>query len=188
MLSSEMTLPLANTKLLVVSQGTIKHLSAHPEVTEDVLETGASLLFPSNTQEASYIDLYAALGNWGKCALVKMDSVSLFAFRKDRKVPSAVTMATAAPASILVMVTKPIDNSQYELITAYCSDGTESTLEPISREIDPNTEEGRSLRQECLEFWSKHALSLDCTPIDGEPFESTWLEIIDKYGNYYQSL
>jgi hypothetical protein len=188
MIPSDLILPLANTNVLVVPQTTIEHLSAHPEVTEATLELAASLLNPPDTQQTSYIDLFDYFGNWGFCSLVKVESVNLFAFRRGRNVPTHVTIAPSQLASKIAMVTKPIDNTRYKLITAYCSDGTLSTLEPISYEIDPQTNEGRQLRNQSLDFWSYHALSLDSTPIDGEPFESTWEEIIAEYGDYYQNL
>jgi hypothetical protein len=185
MITSDLMLALANTKILQIPQSTVEHLLAHPEVTVDILESAASLLTPPDTRQTSYIELFDYFGNWGLCSLVKVETVELFAFRRGRSVPTHVTRAPAKPASKIAMVTMPEDNTCYRLITAYCSDGILSTLEPISREIDPNTAEGLILRNECLDFWSNHALSLDSTPIDGEPFESTWDRVIAEYGNAY---
>lgn len=181
----ETTFILANGANLIVPEITIEHLLAHPEVTMELIELSASLLTPPNTQQTSYIDLFDYLGNWGLCSLVRTNSANLFAFRRNRKAPTHVSKESSNPASKIAMVTKPVEKTHYELITAYCSDGTLSTLEPISLGIDPQTELGLRMRNQCIDFWSCHALSLDSTPIDGDSFESTWEEIITKYGNIF---
>jgi hypothetical protein len=169
---------------LFVPQTTREHLLAHPEVTEEVLVAGIAQLAPPDTQKPSYIDLYDTFGNWGASGLVKVEKATFFAFRKGRIAPSSVIDSPGVPASVLALVTKPIEGG-FELITAFCTDGIPAQPEPITPMVDPRTEKGLELRKEFLGFWKYHALALPCTPIEGEPFESSWDEIIEKYGNVY---
>lgn len=176
---------LANGANLTVSEDTLGHLLAHPEVTSEILEAGAKRLAPPNIQTVSNIDLYHVFGNWGVTSLVKVPSATLFGFRRGRLAPSSVIDHPGIPAALLSMVTKPCANGDYALLTAFCSNGSAYTQEPITVDADPRTEEGLKKRSKYTNFWETHALALGCTPIDGEVFNSTWAEIIEKYGNVY---
>jgi hypothetical protein len=180
-----MLLTLANNQKLEITDYTWDHLQAHPEVTLELLTVAASRLTPPDHQASSCVDLYDKFGCWGFSGLVKVESANLFAFRAGRSTPSSVTHLPSNKSSFLSMVTKPCGENTYRLYTAYCSSKIKACPEPLDGRIDPKTEDGQKLRLESLEFWSEHALSLDCTPIDGELFESTWEEVITKYENIY---
>lgn len=175
----------ANGIAVNVPQGTYEHLLAHPEVTNEMLEVAISRLTPPDKQTASHIDLFDKYGNWGKSGLVEVSEVTHFAFRKGRIAPSPVVKHSGTPASFMSLVTKPNEEGGYILITAFCSDGKGAKPEPITPMVDPRTEKGRALRSEFLDFWSQHALATGTSPINGEVFESTWEEIIAKYGDVY---
>ncbi len=177
---------LANGSTLVIPVSTVEHLVAHPDVTEELLEIGASCITPPDSQTVSQVDLFDQFGNWGTSGLVPVERATLFAFRKGRVAPSSVIDSSGVPASYLSMVTKPSETlGEYILITAFCSEGVGAKPEPITPMVDPRTEAGKKLRAEFLDFWQTHALALGCTPIEGEPFESIWNEIIAKYGSVY---
>jgi hypothetical protein len=179
---------LLNGSKLIISDSTEKHLLAHPEISDELLETAIrNILSLPSTQDITRVDLYYIYGNWGISGLIKVPKANLFAFRKGRPTPSAVIDYPGIPSSVLALVTKPIEKDMFKLITAYCADPFINAVpEPITGHLDPNTEEGKKLRKDYLAFWQLHALALGCTPIDGTPFESTWEEVIQKYGDYYQ--
>lgn len=176
---------LANGANLIVPETTLEHLLAHPEVTMEILGLGASFLTPLDHQSVSHIDLFNIYGKWGLSGLVEVKKSTLFAFRKGRVAPSSVIDHPGVPASFVTMITKPLEENNYSLITAFCSEGTNTKPEPITYAVDPKTEEGQKIRSEYLAYWQIHALALGCTPIDGDPFESTWDKIIASYGDIY---
>ena len=176
----------ANNFLVEVPAETYEHLLAHPEVSDEMLRVAIKRLVPPSTQTVSHVDLFDKYGNWGRSGLVKVDRVNSFAFRKGRIAPSAVVIHEGTPASYMSLVTKPNEAEEgYTLITAFCSDGVGAKPEPITPMVDPRTKKGQRLRQEFLEFWSRHALATGTSPIEGKVFESTWEEILTKYGDVY---
>lgn len=183
--ADQYTLP--SGEVLEVPTSTLEHLQAHPEVTPEILETAVSQLTPPSSQGVSTIELMNQFGLWGKSGLVEVPEVSLFAFRKGRIAPSPVVDHPGVPASKLAIVTKPKDEGGFLLISCWCTDGVPAKPEPITPMVDPRTEEGLELRQEFLQFWRFHALALGVTPIEDEPFTSTWEEVISKWGDIYHT-
>lgn len=176
---------LPSGQVLEVPSSTLEHLRAHPEVTPEILEAAVSQLAPPSSQGMSMIDLKAKFGFWGKSGLVEVPEVTLFAFRKGRIAPSPVIQHPGVPASKLAVVTKPKEGGGFLLISCWCTDGDPAKPEPITPMVDPRTEKGILLRQEFLQFWSGHALALGVSPIEGEPFTSTWDEVIATWGDVY---
>lgn len=176
---------LSSGQILEVPSSTLEHLQAHPEVIPEILEAAVSQLIPPPSQGVSMIDLNVEFGLWGKSGLVQVPEVTLFAFRKGRIAPSPVIQHPGVPASKLAVVTKPKEDGGFLLISCWCTDGAPAKPEPITPMVDPRTQEGLALRQEYLEFWKVHALALGVAPIEGEPFTSTWDEVITQWGDVY---
>jgi len=174
-----------SSKFLEVPAATLEHLQAHPEVTPEILEAAVSQLVPPPSQEVSMIDLIQPFGLWGKSGLVKVPEVTLFAFRKGRIAPSPVIQHPGVLASKLAVVTKPTEGGGFLLVSCWCTDGAPAKPEPITPMVDPRTEKGLLLRQEFLQFWRVNALALGVSPIEGEPFTSTWDEVITQWGDVY---
>ena len=176
---------LPSGQVLEVPSSTLEHLRAHPEVTPEILEAAVAELNPPSSQGVSMIDLTDQFGLWGKSGLVEVPEVTLFAFRKGRIAPSPVVDHPGVPASKLAVVTKPKDDGGFLLISCWCTDGVPAKPEPITPMVDPRTEKGLLLRQEFLQFWRGHALALGISPIEGEPFTSTWDEVLATWGDVY---
>jgi hypothetical protein len=183
--ADQYTLP--SGEVLEVPYSTLQHLQAHPEVTPEILETAMMELNPPSSQGVSMIDLKTKFGFWGKSGLVEVPEVTLFAFRKERITPSSVVDHLGVPASKLAVVTKPKDEGGFLLISCWCTDGVPAKPEPITQSVDPRTNEGLLLRQDFIHFWSRHALALGVTPIEGKPFTSTWEEVIARWGDIYHT-
>lgn len=170
----------------------VHHLKAHPEVTPEILEAGLARITPPPTQEVIPVDLTKEFGLWGKSSIVNLDhKANLFAFREGRKTPSSIIDHPGYDAGILAIVTQPTSKDrEFLIVTAWCTDGknTSSNHQPISMAINPHTAEGSILREECLQFWQYHAFALGVTPIDGQPFQSNWEEIIEQYGNIFHPI
>ena len=179
-----------NSKLILAEEA-IEHLAAHPEITAELLTAAASKVSPelSLENQSVLVDL-PEFGLWGKSGLVKTDKISpkdtiLFGFRINRSAPSRVIQAELTPTSKLTLVFRSTKTpSVYDLLKAYAA--LESALsEPISLGIDPTTEEGQQEREMCLEYWTRHALAIDSANLVSKTFQSTWEEVILKYGSIY---
>ena len=176
---------LSSGEVLEVPASTLEHLQAHPEVTPEILEAAVSQLVPPPSQGVSMIDLKVRFGFWGRSGLVQVPEVTLFAFRKGRIAPSPVVDHPGVPASQLAIVTKPTNEGGFLLISCWCTDGAPAKPEPITPMVDPRTDKGLELRQEFLQFWRVNALALGVSPIEGEPFTSTWDGVITQWGDVY---
>jgi hypothetical protein len=169
----------------------VTHFAAHPEVTLAILEAGLAKITPPPTQEVILVDLTEEFGLWGKSSIVPLNhKANLFAFRAGRQAPSSVIDHPGYDAGILAIVTQPTSKEgEFLIVTAWCTDGENtSNHQPISMAINPHTKEGRLLREKRLQFWQYHAFALGVTPIEGDPFTSTWEEMIKQYGNIFHPI
>lgn len=162
-------------RIIVVTDETREHMKAHPEV-ENILEE--VLLNVELPQDKSVYGKEIDMGRVvGKSACVKLKKISLsekscFALRINREKASHVILDTEGDSTSKVIVWARFDENfnQYILRTAYI--GNLAPAEPWDKSLKTETQ-----KQESLDFWCEHAL-LYQKDVMGEPFESTWEEIL----------
>lgn len=187
-----MILKLAQGQSVKVGQEQLEHLLAHPEVTEDLLRAALERICPNpnQTEHVYYIDL-SDIGFVGFSSLVETPAlqttdVTTFMFRPKRTTPSRVAVGVdKTKTSKLCVCLKPEERSDgFVLITAYAA-SKPAKKEPISASIDPDTLNGMRERQECLEFWLRHALAVE--PDEGQILHMSWQEVLEQYGRAFHS-
>ncbi|MFB6225462.1 MAG: hypothetical protein ABEI13_03310 [Candidatus Paceibacteria bacterium] len=170
-----------------------EHMQAHEDVTPDLIQDvlSRSSVTEAFPEENGNLVFTREMSEEGISALVyepvPLRSQMLFAFRKGRPVPSHVTWKGGISTHLMRVVIRPPEQSGngYELVTAFWCARVQPGVEPISPSINPYTKEGRHMRENAIHQWTMYALSLECTKIDGDPFLSTWEDVIADYGDWY---
>ena len=171
---------------IIVPWGTQKHLKAHPDVLEVLEEAIGKVVLPTDGSFLkTAVDLGRVIGHSGGVgtAPVEFDEQCLFAQRIDRAGPSRVVLDAISPEVSIVSVlafqakdrgTGEIQVGKYILATSWI--GGLGMMEPW----DPNIEKsGQETFEECLRYWSTHALVYD-EEVMGKPFTSSWKEVLEN--------
>jgi hypothetical protein len=165
-------------KQVYLSGKAYEHMVVHPEVF-DLLPEAISKANLRNMRFAEIeVDLGRAIGVATRTAApCASDDKVLFAVRDGRDHPSRVIRLDASKRSPTnyVAIVASLDRNQpntYKLITAWV--GRLARREPWDRNIRDDGE-----RSECLKFWCSNALIYDPN-VMGEPFESSWTEVLRK--------
>lgn len=185
---------LSNNCNICLTDTFIEHIKAHPDVTLDNIKYALSDIdlksLPTNNLGTKCINKNI-FPYKGRSALVydpmDLDATTFFSKRKGRNVPSRINKELQGEhTNLLTIILKEnVDLDQYDLVTTYWSSQVNVGPEPISPSIDPNTPEGKVERKKALLMWCKYSLSVQEIELDEDPYQSTWNEIIEKYGNYY---
>ena len=174
---------LASGAILELWDQEADHLLDDPDMTPDIFWEAVSRLTPPSEEGVSVIDL-ADLGLSGRSALVEVEEVNLFAFRRGQRAPIPVVNHPGVTTSKLVVRTSPLEEG-FQFLSCWWGEAIKP--QPIGWGVNPLTEEGLQLRQEYLQFWRTHAFALGVYPIEGEPFTSTWEEVFAKWGEVYHA-
>lgn len=166
------TLKTACGRELVVTDRTAKHLEAHPEARDLLVEAVSKVTLPT---EGDFLLTEVDMGRViGKSALVdapmiRPDEDALFACRKGRDVPSRIRNDIERPDTSVFTVIAGIHEEKWTLFTGF--NGPQAAKEPHDATLTGGNEKE-------LEFWCAHALVWD----EGwdAPFMSTWLKILDQ--------
>lgn len=167
-------------KEVLVPEGTIKHLQAHPEVGA-LIEAGLLMLsIPDHlTELKTEIDFGKVIGTCA-CVPVKENEPETFAYRTGRKNPTRVVLnAETTPCTTLVVVLvfreheTTADYYCWYLITAYV--GKVTPRKPWDRYF---TTCGTPQEfQEAFQFWSENGLVYD-PAVMGPWFTGSWKQIL----------
>jgi len=162
-------------KTIVVPQKALSHLKAHPEVGSILPEIIRRITLPLDSSFLSTeVEMERIVGRSGRISTseINLNEKTLFALRVERDRPSRVVMGQGeetTKVSVLAFSAQNEDDT-YVLITSWV--GTLAPREPWDKMIKTPGE-----FQNCLQFWRSNALSYDSS-IMGEPFESTWEEVL----------
>ena len=163
---------------LVVAADTNRYLTAHPELTNDLLLRAFERLDLTSYryQLRAEIDFGTFIGHTSKIetAPIAVQARTTFVRRKCRSYPSRVIVGLAKPlSSVLTIIAQRSSPVCFVLRTAYI--GTLAPPEPCSintfgkMKLDP---------AEALSFWCRNALVFDPQEAETPPFVSSWSAIL----------
>ena len=160
---------------IVVPRKTEDHLRAHPEVEGLLSEAIAKVRLPQGGAFLSVeVEMGRIIGRSGcvQTLTISQNDRSLFAQRVGRERPSRVIVGEGeetTKAVVLAFASRE-EAGTYMLVTSWV--GSLARKEPWDRTISSDQE-----YQECLHFWSTHALVWD-PAVMSEPFEATWEDVL----------
>lgn len=158
-----------------VTERCVRHLEAHPEMAEILVEAISKANFGNLPFAEVEVELGRIVGQRTRVStrLESPDSTMTFAIRKGREAPSRVVIGVGAEetssVSIIAKRTKP---GNYILIT--CWAGSLAEKEPWDKTI-----RGPEHLNQSLNFWCQNALIHDPETM-GAPFESSWSKVLES--------
>lgn len=169
----ERTYKTATGETINLNDGTLEHLRAHPEAGELLGEAIALVkIAPVATFVMQTLDMGRIIGHSGliEAPEVRPDETATFALRLGRDIPSRVVVGVEKPETELftVLAYYHAGDKQWNLITGFAGPG--APKEPTDRSLVHGNEAE-------LKFWCRHALVHE--EEWGEPFESTWNQVVE---------
>ena len=164
--------------VIKLSNKTLSHLEAHPKIIDYLPEviSHTSFLKKQEDRIRMEIDLNKIVG---KSSLINTkpinnNSDTYFSIRKGREGPSRVVFdEKPKETSIISIIVEPIDENNYNLISAWY--GSIALREPWDNSL---LKDNKAL-DKSLKFWCCHALVYEVDFMK-EPFISTWEKVINS--------
>jgi len=162
---------------IVLTHKACEHLRAHPEVGELMAEAIGRLELPiDGSFLAAEVDLGRVIGRSGCVPTEPIETITptLFAQRVGRDKPTRVVVGIEGPETtkLVVLAFAGREPGTYVLVSSWIGELAEK--EPWDRSIRSQEEADRAVG-----FWTTHGLVHD-PAVMGEPFESTWEEILNS--------
>jgi len=162
--------------VIKLSTNTHSHLEVHYKIIDYLPQAISQISFPNKQEDRirMEIDLKKIIG---KSSLINTEPITYnsdtyFSIRKGREGPSRVVLdEKPKETSIISIVVDPIDENNYNLISAWY--GPIAPKEPWDNSLIKD----KKALDESLSFWCCHALVYEVDFMQ-EPFESTWDKVI----------
>ncbi len=167
--------PTACGATVELTEKSLHHLEAHPDVFDILPEAIAKIRFPLGQPFVEIeVDMGRVIGTSGCVPTTRIhpNDKAQFALRKGRTSPSRViTGVSGVSTQKAVVIAKKIHGNRYSLVTSWI--GSLAKKEPW----DPAIRSPQQAR-ECLDFWCNHALIHD-PEMMGQVFESSWNQVAE---------
>ena len=168
----------SNHCLVELSNKTLSHLEAHPKIIDYLSEAISKTSIPIKQKDRirMEIDLKKIVG---KSSLINTEPITnnsdtYFSIRKGREGPSRVVLdEKPKETSIISIVVDPIDENNYNLISAWY--GHIAPREPWDKSLLKD----KKALDKSLSFWCCHALVYKVVLMQ-EPYISTWEKVISS--------
>ncbi len=185
------TASFANNQQLIISEKSVAHLERHREITNELVVTAATKITPDLTKKKQglLVDLQDEFGMWGKSGKISSDPIGfddkvLFGRRAGAPNLSRISLEDPMPASILQIWIFKNSNEEWELTTAYPTDGAQGEREPINKYSQFDS----GYLRKCLDYWSKNELAFETSNVEGGMeglYKYSWRDILSYHHRLY---
>jgi hypothetical protein len=161
--------PSGNGTRILITQETVDHMKAHPIELNLLKQAFLGLEIDNGKWFVGTTDLGRIVGK-SMCLEtepIDIDQQVLFGFRHNRKTATRCIRGEGIDTSCITVVLRKGRYQDYFMVSAWA--GSKAMPEPT-----------HITQKDRIEYWSTHALVYEENNFDGEPFFSTWREVLRK--------